>query len=87
VFLATLTATSPAINLRSQVKAAFFLVFFAMTIFAAYEKNSRIFDPTSPIAQHYAPAKWFLPVHALFGILAMTLPAFQVFQSPANALP
>jgi len=76
VLLATVTAPSP-ISLRSQVKAAFFLVFFAMTIFAAYEKNSRIFDPTSPIAQHYAPAKWFLPVHALCGILAMTVPALQ----------
>lgn len=74
--MGTTTATSPAISLRYG-KAAFFLVFFAMTIFAAYEKNSRIFDPTSPIAQHYAPAKWFLPVHALFGIMAMTLPALQ----------
>jgi uncharacterized membrane protein len=72
-----MTATSPAIRLRSQARAAFFLVFFAMTVFAAYEKNSRIFDPTSPIARHYAPATWLLPVHALFGILAMAVPAFQ----------
>jgi uncharacterized membrane protein len=77
VLLATVTATSPAVRLRSQAKAAFFLVFFAMTVFAAYEKNSRIFDATSPVAQHYAPATWFLPVHALFGILAMAVPAFQ----------
>jgi uncharacterized membrane protein len=77
VLLATVTTTSPAIRLRSQTRAAFFLVFFAMTAFAAYEKNSRIFDPTSPIAQHYAPATWFLSVHALFAILAMAVPAFQ----------
>ena len=75
--MATVTATSPAIRLRSQAKAAFFLVFFAMTVFAAYEKNSRIFEPMSLIAQHYAPAKWFLSVHALFGIVAMIVPAFQ----------
>jgi uncharacterized membrane protein len=75
--LATVTATSPAVRLRSHAKTAFFIVFFAMTIFAAYEKNFRIFDPTSPVAQHYSPAKWFLPVHALFGMLAMAIPAFQ----------
>jgi uncharacterized membrane protein len=62
---------------RSQAKVAFFLVFFAAAIFAAYEKNSRVFDPTSPIARHYAPANWFLPIHALFGTLAMSVAAFQ----------
>lgn len=75
--LGTASPTSPAINLRSQAKTAFFLALFAATIFAAYEKNSRIFDPTSPIAQHYAPAKWFLPIHALFGTLAIAVAAFQ----------
>lgn len=55
----------------------FFLVFFATTIFAVYEKDARIFDPTSPIAQHFAPAKWYLSVHGLFGILAMAVAAFQ----------
>jgi len=57
---ATATATSPEISLRLNAKALFFLVLFSTTIFAAYEKNSAIFDPTSPIAQHYAPAKWFV---------------------------
>jgi uncharacterized membrane protein len=75
--LGTAARTSPAISLRSQTKMAFFFVFFAATVFAAYEKNSRIFEPTSPIAQHYAPAKWFLPIHALFGTLAILLVAFQ----------
>jgi uncharacterized membrane protein len=51
--------------------------FFAVTIFATYEKNARVLDPMSPIARHYAPATWFLPVHAVFGILAMGLAAFQ----------
>jgi uncharacterized membrane protein len=48
-----------------------------MTIFAAYEKNARILDSTSPIAQHFAPAKWYLAVHALFGAIAMAVAAFQ----------
>lgn len=69
--------TAPAVTSRSPAKILFFLAFFALTIFAAYEKNARILDPASPIAQHYAPAKWFLPVHAVFGILAMGLAAFQ----------
>lgn len=70
-------ATSNTVSLRRHAKAVFFVAFFATTIFAAYEKNARIFDPTSPIAQHYAPAKWFLPIHGLFGILAMAVAAFQ----------
>ena len=70
-------ATSPAVTSRSPAKALLFAGFFALTILATYEKNARIFDPMSPIARHYAPAKWFLPVHAVFGILAMGLAAFQ----------
>jgi len=34
-------------------------------------------DPASPIAQHFAPAKWYLLVHAFFGISAMAVAAFQ----------
>lgn len=71
------TATAPAVSFRSQAKLAFFFVFFATTIFAAYEKNARILDPTSPIARHFAPAKWYLAVHALFGVTAMVVAAFQ----------
>jgi ABC-type Fe3+-siderophore transport system permease subunit len=73
----TTTATAPAVTSRSQAKLAFFLVFFALTIFAFYEKNARILDPTSTIAQHFAPAKWYLPVHAFFGAIAMVVAAFQ----------
>ena len=70
-------ATSPAVTSRSPRKALFFAGFFALTIYAAYEKNAQILDPMSPIAHHYASAKWFLPVHAVFGILALGLAAFQ----------
>ena len=71
------TATAPAVTSRSHAKLMFFFLFFALTIFAAYEKNARILDPTSPIAQHFAPAKWYLPVHAFFGAIAMAVAAFQ----------
>jgi uncharacterized membrane protein len=69
--------TLPGVPSRSPAKLLFFVGFFALTILATYEKNARVFDPMSPIARHYAPAKWFLPVHAVFGILAMGLAAFQ----------
>jgi len=52
------TATAPAVTSRSHAKLMFFFLFFALTIFVAYEKNARILDPTSPIAQHFAPATW-----------------------------
>ena len=71
------TATSPAVPSRFPIKLLLFVGFFALTIFATYEKNAQILDPMSPIARHYAPAKWFLPVHAVFGILALGLAAFQ----------
>ncbi len=70
-------ATSTAVPSRSPAKPLFFVAFFALTILAIYEKNARVLDPMSPIARHYAPATWFLPVHAVFGILAMGLAAFQ----------
>jgi uncharacterized membrane protein len=71
------TATAPVVRRGSQAKLMFFLFFFATTIFVAYLKNARILDPNSPISQHFAPAKWYLPVHAIFGILAMAVAAFQ----------
>ena len=33
----------------------FFLVFGALTVFVIYMKNQGFFDPTSPVAQHFAP--------------------------------
>jgi uncharacterized membrane protein len=72
-----MTATVPAANSRSQAKLVFFVLFFALTIFVAYEKNARVLDPTSPIARHLAPAKWYLLVHAFFAAIAMAVAAFQ----------
>ncbi len=71
------TAVAPVRRARSQKKLVFFLVFAALTLFVTYMKNARVFDPSSPIAQHFAPAKGFLIVHAFFGALALLLGAFQ----------
>jgi hypothetical protein len=71
------TATARAVTSRSQAKLLFFLVFFALTILGVYEKDARIFDPSSPIAQHFAPAKWYMAVHGFFGAIAMVVAAFQ----------
>lgn len=69
--------TSRSVTRRSPAKLLFFVGFFALTILATYYKNARILDPASPIARHYAPATWFLPVHGIFGALALGLAAFQ----------
>lgn len=71
------TAVAPVRRSRSQYKLGFFILFGLLTIFVTYMKNARIFDPTSEIAQHFAPVKWYLVPHAFFGALAMLLGVFQ----------
>jgi uncharacterized membrane protein len=71
------TAVAPARTSRSQTKLVFFVLFGLLTVFVTYMKNARIFDPTSDIAHHFAPIKWYLVAHAFFGALAMLLGAFQ----------
>lgn len=71
------TAVMPARRARSQSKLIFFILFALVTAFVTYMKNARILDPASPIAQHFAPAKWLLVVHAFFGAVAMALGPFQ----------
>jgi uncharacterized membrane protein len=71
------TATAPAVRPHSQAKLVFFVLFFALTLFAVYDKDARVFDPSSPIARHFAPVKWYLAVHGSFGAIAMLVAAFQ----------
>jgi uncharacterized membrane protein len=71
------TATAPVVTSRSSATFVFFLVFFALTLLGVYDKDARVFDPTSPIAQHFAPAKWVVIVHGFFGTIAMAVAAFQ----------
>jgi uncharacterized membrane protein len=71
------TATAPAMTSRSHATFVFFVVFFALTLLGVYDKDARVFDPTSPIAQHFAPAKWVVIVHGFFGAIAMAVAAFQ----------
>jgi uncharacterized membrane protein len=71
------TAVVPVRRSRSQSKLVFFVILGLLTVFVTYMKNARIFDPTSEIAQHFAPVKWYLVPHAFFGILAIVLGAFQ----------
>lgn len=71
------TAVAPARQTRSQSKLLFFILFGFLTVFVTYMKNARVFDPSSEIAQHFAPVKWYLLPHAFFGGLAMLVGAFQ----------
>lgn len=71
------TTVAPGVRPRSQRKLVLFVIFGLLTVFVTYMKNARILDPNSEIAQHFAPVKWFVIVHAFFGGLAMLLGAFQ----------
>lgn len=71
------TVVAPVARSRSQSKLVLFLIFGLLTVFVTYMKNARVFDPTSEIAQHFAPVRWYLLPHAFFGVLAMMLGVFQ----------
>jgi uncharacterized membrane protein len=71
------TVVAPAVRSRSQSKLVLFLIFGLLTVFVTYMKNARVFDPTSEVAQHFAPIRWYLLPHAFFGVLAMMLGVFQ----------
>ncbi len=62
---------------RSQAKLIFFVIFFVLTAFVTYMKNSQIFQPGSLIAQHFAPGRLYLVPHAIFAGLALIMGAFQ----------
>jgi uncharacterized membrane protein len=68
------TASAPK---RSQLKLISFAAFGVLTVVVIYLKNGQILNPDSPIARHFAPAKWYLAVHAFFGVTAMVVAAFQ----------
>ena len=71
------TAVAPVRRSRSQAKLVGFAIFALATVFVTYLKNARVFDPSSEIAQHFAPIKWYLVPHAFFGALALAMGAFQ----------
>ena len=62
---------------RSQKKLIFFAIFFAATAFVTFMKNREILQPTSLVAQHFAPGMAFLIPHAIFAGVAMVMGAFQ----------
>jgi uncharacterized membrane protein len=71
------TVVAAPVRSRSQSKLVLFLIFGLLTVFVTYMKNARVFDPTSEVAQHFAPVRWYLLPHAFFGVLAMMLGVFQ----------
>ena len=68
---------SAAVRPRSQKKLVLFVVLFMVTAFVTYMKNRQILQPTSVIAQHFAPGMMFLIPHAVLAGLAFVLGAFQ----------
>ncbi|HEX6802404.1 MAG TPA: DUF2306 domain-containing protein [Terriglobales bacterium] len=71
------TAVAPVRRSRSQTKLIGFALFAFATVFVTYMKNAHVFDPSSEMAQHFAPVKWYLVPHAFFGALAMVMGLFQ----------
>jgi uncharacterized membrane protein len=71
------TAVAPVTRARSPKKLVFFMIFGLATVFVTYMKNAQVFNPTSEIAQHFAPVKWYVIPHAFFAGLAMLLGVFQ----------
>src|SRR5437764_8602564 len=80
------TIVAPVRRPRSQTKLVFFVVFGFLTVFVTYMKNAHVFDPSSQIAQHFAPVKWYLIPHALFGGLAMLLARFSFHTGCARVI-
>src|SRR5258706_12944572 len=70
-------AVAPVRPVGSTAKLVFFIVFGLLTVFVIVAKNGPIVDPKSDIAQHFAPARMYLAIHAFFGMLALLLGAFQ----------
>lgn len=70
-------AAKAVVRPRSQAKLAFFVLFFAVTVFVTYMKNAQVFDPESPTAQHFAPGMIFMLTHGMFAGTAMVMGAFQ----------
>jgi uncharacterized membrane protein YozB (DUF420 family) len=71
------TSTVRVTRPRSQSKVFMFAAFTLLTVFVVYGKNGEVFNPNSPIAQHFAPAKMYLIPHAIFASIALVLGIFQ----------
>ena len=69
--------STPAPVARSNTKLVLFAVFLALTAFVTYMKNRDAFDGKSEMALHYAPAKVFLVLHAIFASIALLVGVFQ----------
>ena len=74
--MSAIAATAAPVR-GSKLKLVFFLVFAALTVLVIVMKNPGFFDPSSPVAQHFAPGLGFLLVHGFFGMLALALGALQ----------
>jgi uncharacterized membrane protein YozB (DUF420 family) len=62
---------------RSPAKLVFFIVFLLVTAFVTFGKNKDVFNPASPMRQHYEPGMVWLIPHAIFASLALLMAVFQ----------
>ena len=62
---------------RSPAKLVFFVLFLLVTAFVTFGKNKDVFNPASPMRQHYDPGMVWLIPHAIFASLALLMAVFQ----------
>jgi uncharacterized membrane protein len=62
---------------RINAKYVVFSVIAAMTLYVLYHNERFLIEPSNPIWQHYAPFKWWLLPHGVFGAVVIVLGPLQ----------
>lgn len=62
---------------RDRVKWTFFAAIAAGTVMAVYADEAFLFDYKDPEWAHIAPARWWLLLHAIAGVIAFVIGPFQ----------
>jgi uncharacterized membrane protein len=62
---------------RLKAKYVVFSVIAMMMAYVLYHNERFLIEPTNPIWQHYAPFKWWLLPHGVFGAVVMLLAPLQ----------
>ena len=62
---------------RLNAKYVVFFVIAMMVVYVLYHNERFLIEPTNPVWQHYAPFKWWLLPHGVFGAIVILLAPLQ----------
>ena len=62
---------------RLKAKYVVFCAIFVMMAYVLYHNERFLIEPTNPIWEHYAPFKWWLLPHGIFGATVLLLAPLQ----------